>query len=177
MNYKNLGSIDAQLVHIEIGCGNNKREMQGYKDIGIDVVDGPCVDKVCNLGFEDIPLPSDYADFVQGIDFLEHVPKCLWVDGKRTVPLIDTMNEIWRIMKHGKELYLETPFSNWAYNRDPTHVSWLAEDWYNYFKKEDNLYYDQGLVTCNFQVKDSTIKAYKNPDDILCTRLVAIKNT
>ena len=29
MNYKNLGSIDAQLVHVEIGCGNNKREMQG----------------------------------------------------------------------------------------------------------------------------------------------------
>ena len=91
------------------------------------------------------------------------------------MPLIDTMNEIWRIMKHGKELYLETPFSNWAYNRDPTHVSWLAEDWHNYFKKEDNLYYDQGLVTCNFQIKESTIKAYKNSDDILCTRLVAIK--
>jgi len=167
MNYKNLGTIDGELVHVEIGCGSNKREMQGYENIGIDVIDGPCVDKVCNLGFEDIPLPSDYADFVQGIDF--------WVDGKRIVPLIDTMNEIWRIMKHGKELYLETPFSNWAYNRDPTHVSWLAEDWHNYFKKEDNLYYDQGLVTCNFQIKESTIKAYKNSDDILCTRLVAIK--
>ena len=94
MNYKNLGTIDGELVHVEIGCGSNKREMQGYENIGIDVIDGPCVDKVCNLGFEDIPLPSDYADFVQGIDFLEHVPKCLWVDGKRIVPFIDTMNEI-----------------------------------------------------------------------------------
>ena len=85
------------------------------------------------------------------------------------------MNEVWRIMKNNAELYLETPFSPWAYNRDPTHVSWLAEDWYNYFKKDDNLYYDQGLVTCNFKIKESTFKPYKNPNDTLCTRLIAIK--
>ena len=62
MNYKGLGSIDDDLVHVEIGCGSNKREMQGYKSIGVDLVDGPCVDKVCNLGFEDIPLPDDHAE-------------------------------------------------------------------------------------------------------------------
>lgn len=175
MNYKGLGTIDNDLVHVEIGCGNNKREMKGYKSVGVDLVDGPCVDKVCNLGFDDIPLPADYADFVQGIDFIEHVPKCVWENEKRLLPLTHVMNEIWRIMKNNAELYLETPFSPWAYNRDPTHVSWLAEDWYNYFKKDDNLYYDQGLVTCDFKIKESNFKPYKNPNDTLCTRLIAIK--
>ena len=175
MNYKGLGSIDAELVHVEIGCGSNKREMQGYKNIGVDLVDGPCVDKVCNLGFEAIPLPDDHVDFVQGIDFIEHVPKCVWENKKRLLPLIQVMNEVWRIMKPNAELYLETPFSHWAYDRDPTHVSQLAEDWWHYFGADDNLYYDQGIVTCNFKPKEVTFKPYKNKDDTLCTRLIAVK--
>ena len=64
------------------------------------------------------------------------------------------MNEVWRIMKHNAELYLKTPFSHWAYDRDPTHVSRLAEDWWHYFGADDNLYYDQGIITCNFKPKD-----------------------
>jgi hypothetical protein len=43
-------------VHVELGCGNNRRDMSGYVNIGVDLVDGPVVDHVCNLGFEPIPL-------------------------------------------------------------------------------------------------------------------------
>ena len=186
MIYKNFSTIslptieasenkNKEFINIDLWSGENRRDIDGYKNIGIDVVDGSCVDIVCNLGFEDIPLSSNYADFVQGIDFIEHIPKCVWENKQRLLPLVQVMNEVWRIMKNNAELYLETPFSNWAYNRDPTHVAWLAKDWYNYFKADDNLYYDQKIVTCNFKLKDSSIKAYKNPDDILCTRLIAIK--
>ena len=180
MNYNALKpftdvSVQTDKIHVELGCGDNRRDMNGYKNIGIDVVDGKCVDKVCNLGFEDIPLPADYADFVQGIDFIEHVPKCVWENKKKLLPLIQVMNEVWRIMKPNAELYLETPFSHWAYDRDPTHVSQLAEDWWHYFGADDNLYYDQGIVTCNFKPKEVTFKPYKNKDDTLCTRLIAVK--
>ena len=181
MNYNALKpfadvKVPTDKVHVELGCGENRRDMDGYKNIGIDIVDGKCVDIVCNLGFEDIPLSADYADFVQGIDFIEHVPKCVWEEKKRLVPLIQVMNEVWRILKPNGELYLETPFSNWAYDRDPTHVSQLAEDWWHYFGADDNLYYDQGIVTCNFKSKDITFKPYKNKDDTLCTRLIAVKS-
>ena len=181
MNYNALKpfadvKVQTDKVHVELGCGENRRDMDGYKNIGIDIVDGKCVDIVCNLGFEDIPLSADYADFVQGIDFIEHVPKCVWEEKKRLVPLIQVMNEVWRILKPNGELYLETPFSHWAYDRDPTHVSQLAEDWWHYFGADDNLYYDQGIVTCNFKLKDTTFKPYKNKDDTLCTRLIAVKS-
>ena len=181
MNYNALKpfadvKVQTDKVHVELGCGENRRDMDGYKNIGIDIVDGKCVDIVCNLGFEDIPLSADHADYVQGIDFIEHVPKCVWEEKKRLVPLIQVMNEVWRIMKPNGELYLETPFSHWAYDRDPTHVSQLAEDWWHYFGADDNLYYDQGIVTCNFKPKDITFKPYKNKDDTLCTRLIAVKS-
>ena len=142
MNYNTLKpftdvNVHTDKIHVELGCGANRRDMSGYKNIGIDVVDGKCVDKVCNLGFEDIPLPDDHADFVQGIDFIEHVPKCVWENKKRLLP--------------------------------------LAEDWWHYFGADDNLYYDQGIVTCNFKPKEVTFKPYKNKDDTLCTRLIAVK--
>ena len=185
MNYSSLKPIgdvkaESQKIHVELGCGDNRRDMEGYENIGIDLVGGKQADIVCNLGFEDIPLPSDHVDFVQGIDFIEHVPKCVWeskhgIKIQRLLPLVHVMNEVWRIMKHNAEFYLETPFSHWAHDRDPTHVSRLAEDWGHYFSADDNLYYDQGIVTCNFKPKDVSFKPYKNKDDTLCTRLIAIK--
>ena len=163
-------------VHVEMGCGNNRRDMEGYKNIGVDLVPGDVVDHVCNLGFQRIPLDDNSTDFIQAIDLVEHIPKCVWMYGKRTLPVIHFMNECFRIIKNCGEFYLEIPFSDWAFNRDPTHVSHFGEDWYNYFKAADNIYYDQGLVECNFIVKESFIRAYKNPNDILCTRLVAQKD-
>ena len=88
MNYKNLGTIDTELIHVELGCGDNRRDMNGHENIGIDVVEGESVDKVCNLGFEPIPLPANHVDFAQGIDFIEHVPKCVWENKKRLLPFI-----------------------------------------------------------------------------------------
>ena len=59
MNYNALKpftdvNVQTDKIHVELGCGENRRDMNGYKNIGIDIVDGKCVDKVCNLGFEDI---------------------------------------------------------------------------------------------------------------------------
>ena len=189
-HFSDLVGIDDNFkkVHVELGCGNNRRDMNGYVNIGVDLIDGPVVDYVCNLGFEPIPLEDSCADFVQAIDVIEHIPKCVWLSQldvntegqnvtkiERHLPFIQFMNECYRIMKNGAEIYLETPFSEWGFRRDPTHVSQFSGDWWHYFQSLDNLYYNQGIVTSNFQMLECHLRPYRHMDDILCTRLKAIK--
>jgi len=168
---------------VELGCGNNRRDIESWENIGIDLIPGPCVDHVVNLGFKSIPLEDNSVDLVQAYDVFEHIPKCVWLEKGhdiqvyvRLTPFIHLMNEIWRILKHDGELFCEIPFSDEAFNRDPTHVNRFSKDWALYFSKEDNLYYDQGLVKCNFGYVENTYARYRWTDeDIMKTRLRAIK--
>ena len=203
-------------VHVELGCGNNRRDIKGWKNIGIDLISGPSVDIECNLGFELIPLEDNSVELVQAFDVFEHIPKCVWMRNHslgveelekevcleydyplttealnnlvfekkkkqrnnlvRLTPFIHLMNEVWRILKDDGILYCEIPFGDQAFNRDPTHVNRFSRDWALYFSKEDNLYYDQGLVTCNFGYVENTYSKYKWTDeDIMKTKLRAIK--
>jgi len=167
-------------IKVELGCGENKRELEGYKTIGIDIVPGNCVNLVCNLGFEKIGLENDSVTLCQAIDFLEHLSRCVWIKEnnviKRQTPFIFLMNEVYRILKHNGTFVIETPSSDQAFRRDPTHVNHLSEDWYHYFSKIDNLYHDQGLITCNFKLIKQEFRKYKWTDkDIMHTELIAIK--
>lgn len=186
----------SERIHVELGCGNNRRDIDGWENIGVDVIPGEHVDVVCNLGFQEMNIENNSVDFVQAIDLFEHVPKCVWAsemvndsersDNKwgfqymkkvevRLTPLIFLMNDIYRILKPNGILRTEIPFSDYTFSRDPTHVSRYSDDWFHYFKQEDNLYADQGLVTCNFMPRKNEFKAWRNPDDFLITELVAIK--
>lgn len=181
MNLKvKMNNEQEKPVHIELGCGHNRRDMEGYTNIGVDIEEGPVTDHVCNLGFENLPFQDSYADVIQAYDVLEHIPKCAWferTDGTvaRRVPLIHLMNEIYRVLKPSGLFYMESPYGEWGFRRDPTHVSKFSDDWYHYFQPHDNLYADQGLVTCNFKVEKCYLKPYKHIDDIICTHLRAIK--
>ena len=122
---------------------------------------------------------------------LEHIPKCVWVDQivinpddrravnkiVRKLPLIHVMNEVYRILKDRGIFVVEVPFSDEAFNRDPTHVSRFSEDWYHYYQQEDNLYADQGLVECNFKLDKQSFRKYKWSDkDVIHTELIAVKS-
>jgi predicted SAM-dependent methyltransferase len=171
-------------IHVELGCGNNLRpEGEGWEDIGVDIIEGDNI-KICNLGFENLPFDDDSIDMFQAIDVLEHIPKCIWapigdtLDGHkqnfiRHNPMIDLMNEIYRCIKNNGVFKVEVPFSDWAIDRDPTHVNKFARDWWHYYKKDDNLYYDQGLIKCNFKVTTDEL-VYEN--NTLRTHLIANKS-
>lgn len=190
---------------LEIGCGSNRREMDGYENFTLDLIAGEHVDFVCNVGFEPLRFKDNTFDLVQAFDVLEHIPKCIWsqenkssypnpdlyknnpVDMEklkitkmkhvRHLPLIDCMNEIYRVLKHDGRFIMETPFSNEAYYRDPTHITRLSRDWFHYFTKDDNLYFDQGLVQCNFKLSSNQFREYLwTPNDIMHTELYAVKN-
>jgi predicted SAM-dependent methyltransferase len=188
--------IEELKTHVEIGCGNNRRDIDHMINIGVDLFDGPCVDYVVNLGFEVLPFEDSSVDIVQAYDVLEHIPKCVWgqvrsndvkdadlwhgevVRHERYTPLIFLMNEVFRILKHNGKFIIEVPFGDEAWNRDPTHVSRFSSDWYHYYEQHDNLYAEQGLVTCNFKIEPQGVefRRYQWTDkDIMRTELVAIK--
>jgi len=164
-------------IHLDNGCGNNKKESSLYVNFGCGIIRSKVTDVVCNLGFSELPFVQSSIDIITCFDVIEHIPKCLWENRKRILPFIDLMNSCYRILKDQAIIIIETPISSEAYNRDPTHVNHLSEDWYHYFSKEDNLYYDQGLITCNFElIHKSTRKYLWKENDILQVQLKAIKN-
>jgi SAM-dependent methyltransferase len=83
------------------------------------------------LGFEPIPLDDEIADSVYCRDFLEHIPKAYYSESEKRLryPIIELMNEVWRILKSGGSFTSLTPcYPNPEVHRDPTHLSvWTLE--------------------------------------------------
>jgi len=95
--------------------------------IGLDIQDA-------DLAIEPIPYPSDCFDFVTAYDFLEHIPRLLYVPQRR-YPFVELMSEVWRVMKVGGKFLSSTPaFPHSDAFQDPTHVNIITPDtFYEYF--------------------------------------------
>ena len=118
---------DGEEIVVNLGCGFRKKG-----NIGIDVTrEGTDADIVCRLGFEPIPLDDESADKVICRDFLEHIPKAVYSErrGAMRYPVIDLMNEVWRILKPGGIFESYTPcYPHPEIHQDPTHLSvWTLE--------------------------------------------------
>ena len=114
-------------VEVDLGCGFRKKG-----NLGIDVkMEGTQADLICRLGFESIPLDDESVETIFCRDFLEHLPKAYYSERENALryPLIDLMNEIWRILKPGGTFSSFTPcYPAVEVHRDPTHLSvWTLE--------------------------------------------------
>ena len=114
-------------INVDLGCGFRRTG-----NLGIDVtLDGTNADLICRLGFEPIPLDDEVADSVYCRDFLEHIPKAYYSETEKKLryPIIELMNEVWRILKAGGTFTTLTPcYPNPEVHRDPTHLSvWTLE--------------------------------------------------
>jgi SAM-dependent methyltransferase len=114
-------------VRVDLGCGFRKEG-----NLGIDLTaQGTAADLVCRLGFEPIPLDDEVADTIWCRDFLEHIPKAYYSERAQALryPIIDLMNELWRILKPGGTFTSLTPcYPAVEVHRDPTHLSvWTLE--------------------------------------------------
>lgn len=88
---------------------------------------------------EPLPFKDNSMDYVVCTDFLEHIPRILYIPGfmgqpVRKQPFIDVMSEVWRVLKPGGQFQAKTP----AYPRaeafqDPTHVNIITENTQDYF--------------------------------------------
>ncbi|MEI6871173.1 MAG: class I SAM-dependent methyltransferase [Verrucomicrobiota bacterium] len=143
---------------LDLGCGNNPRNhFNADEAYGIDVRDdlGNNVVKA-DLVIEPIPFGDNEFDFVTAFDFLEHVPRILYVPHRRNA-FVEIMNEIWRVLKPGGHLYSFTPaFPHATAFRDPTHVNIITDETFP-------LYFGTGFrwaamygFTGNFEVVSQT---------------------
>jgi SAM-dependent methyltransferase len=104
-------------ISLDLGCGETIRNpYQALKVVGLDIQDA-------DLAIEPIPHHDDHFDFVTAYDFLEHIPRLLYVPHRR-YPFVELMSEIWRVMKVGGKFLSSTPaFPHAPAFQDPTHVN------------------------------------------------------
>ena len=118
-------------ISLDLGCGETIRNpYQALKVIGLDIQDA-------DLAIEPIPYKDNYFDYVTAYDFLEHIPRLLYVPQRR-YPFVELMSEIYRVLNIGGKFLSSTPaFPHGAAFQDPTHVNIITPDtFYEYFDDE-----------------------------------------
>jgi predicted O-linked N-acetylglucosamine transferase (SPINDLY family)/glycosyltransferase involved in cell wall biosynthesis len=100
--------LEPQTLRVDLGCGINKDPVF----FGVDVCPGPGVDIVADLN-QPFPFKDNSVDEIRAYDAIEHLHDRL-----------HTMNEIWRICKHGALIDIRVPSTDGrGAFQDPTHVS------------------------------------------------------
>jgi hypothetical protein len=122
-------------IKLDIGCGAQK---QGADWIGLDLQNIPGVDIVWDMNIHPWPLPDECVTTAICSHVLEHIPKVA-LDYSRPsnptrFPLIEFMDEIWRVMKPDGHLAIAVPHgASESFIQDPTHASPLNEITFYYF--------------------------------------------
>lgn len=86
-----------------------------------------------------IPFEDNSLDYVVCTDFLEHIPRIIYLPGFagmaiRKQPFIDVMSEVWRVLKPGGTFQAKTPaYPTPQAFQDPTHVNFITEATWDYF--------------------------------------------
>ena len=121
---------------LDLGCGENPRNPYNADVVvGIDVSGeaGP-FRLVRDVAMQGIPFPEDYFDYVSAYDFLEHIPRLVYLPDHASIPrihypFVDLMSEIWRVLKPDGIFYSSTPCAHYAAAfQDPTHVNYVTPD-------------------------------------------------
>ena len=131
--YESYGVTKLKLLNsisLDLGAGGNLRNPFGCDQIfGVDIVSDPSKNILgADLVLGPIPCDSNTFDYVTSYDFLEHLPRIIYVPHRR-LPFIEIMNEIFRVLKPGGLFLSHTPI--FPYNsafRDPTHVNILTSE-------------------------------------------------
>jgi len=126
----------AEKISVDLGCGSNPRNpFNAERLIGVDC--HPCNAEIiqCNIGFEALPFNDASIDFATAFDFIEHLPRFA-IRERPFNPFIDTMSEIWRILKPNAIFFAKTPaYPSAAAFQDPTHVNIITDQTVSYFAK------------------------------------------
>ncbi len=115
---------------LDLGCGSslaNPFSASMVNGVDIRYSNNPNI-KVADLSFESIPFGDGVFDYVTAIDFIEHIPRILWVNGT-CFPFVKLMDEIHRVLKTGGVFLSATPaFPHAQAWQDPTHVNIITAD-------------------------------------------------
>lgn len=126
---------------VDLGCGGQPRNpFNAERLIGLDLK--PLLEGVfpCVIGYEPLPLADNSVDYISAFDLLTHLSRTAVVNGQLINPFIDTMSEIWRVLKPGGLFFAQTPaYPSMAAFVDPTHVNVITEGTVSYFARRQGL--------------------------------------
>lgn len=106
---------------MKLYLGAGLKRLSGY--LHVDVVPGEGIDCVHDLSIRPWPWPDDSADVIVAEDVVEHLE----------IHLIKFLDEAWRVMKPGGELFVRTPHHRGESSFiDPTHQWHLHEQSFEY---------------------------------------------
>jgi SAM-dependent methyltransferase len=147
---------------LDLGCGGVPRNpFQADLLYGIDIRDSanPNIARA-DLAQERIPHGDASMDYITAFDFIEHVPRVVYLPQIR-YSFIELMNEVYRILTPGGLFLAQTPvypFS--ACFTDPTHVNPITSETFSqYFDDQHQwgrMYGFNGAFKIESQVRHST---------------------
>jgi SAM-dependent methyltransferase len=114
---------------LDLGCGAAPKNLFGADEVyGIDIrKDLEKNIAQADLAVESIPFPDNFFEYVTAHDFVEHIPRVVYLPSRRN-SFIELMNEIWRVLKIGGRFLSVTPaYPQPAAFVDPTHVNIITE--------------------------------------------------
>jgi SAM-dependent methyltransferase len=156
---KSLRLDDAHAL--DIGCGEAPYNPFGARTThGVDLRANAANDVRCaDLAVEPIPFGDDTFDFVTAFDFVEHVPRVIYLPARR-FPFVALMDEVWRVLRPGGLFLSHTPVYPYSESfRDPTHTNIVSYETFSmYFAGADpkaRMYGFEG----NFDVVHEGIRA------------------
>lgn len=127
---------------LDIGCGGAPKNPFSFEEVyGVDIrEDVDAKISRADLNIEPIPFDDEFFDGVSAFDFIEHVPRVIYVPNRRFC-FVELMNEICRVLKVGGRFLSFTPaFPASPAWRDPTHVNIITEETFPlYFDNQNRL--------------------------------------
>ena len=127
---------------LDIGCGQTPKNPFSMDEVyGIDIREDINA-KIfrADLAVESIPFADEFFDGVSAFDFIEHIPRVIYMPQRRFC-FVELMNEVYRVLKTGGTFLSFTPaFPAPAAWRDPTHVNIITEETFPlYFDYQNRL--------------------------------------
>jgi SAM-dependent methyltransferase len=132
--YNRLGS-GGNSKSLDLGCGVKPRnQFRAENSFGLDVRDDLAMGiKSADLVLEPIPFEDNFFDYVTAYDFLEHIPRVVYLP-ERKLPFVNLMNEIYRVLKPGGIFLSSTPiYPHGSAFRDPTHINILTDETFSLY--------------------------------------------
>ena len=131
-----------QTTSLDLGCGPKPKNFFNANIVyGIDVREDLELNIIkADLAIENIPFPDSFFEYVTAHDFIEHIPRILYLP-QRKAPFVDLMSEIWRVLKTGGQFLSFTPaFPQAAAFWDPTHVNIITEQTFPLYFDNENIW-------------------------------------
>lgn len=135
--------MEKKTRHLDIGCGSNPRNPYLCDELhGVDIKlrDNTDYSQItmheADVVFNPFPFEDNHFSSVSAYDFIEHIPRIIYRDGKSSFPFIDFMNEIYRILESDGKFFAITPiYPLESAFVDPTHVNFITKSSHKYFSE------------------------------------------